>query len=298
MEPLTLKAKTFVAILNGAWRQLLLYRIVPFLVCALIAFAPSNLEAQKKNSRAATAKATQSKAEKQRARIVFDYNPAVLDLNFGKSEFAFVAINADGSTQAVRYGPYNPAIIGVYEGKLPEVEVAYLVDKARMVIPKASEITEPYVGSCDADSFQMSLTPQNGPRAQTFMPDPGCLIVMPKDIMELVEEMRIMWRRLNESPLAYGYIRSFPLNEDFLKSPQRTAKQFVSIKKFPAKLRAIVREARKHTPKFYAVTRAQYDQLLALISDPYHFYVIDNGLGYSLALFLSRERSTPPQRSS
>ena len=288
-------SESFVAGPNRALRQLVLDRIFPFLFCVLVAFAiSSTLEAQNKNQRAAV-KATQAKAEKQKVGIVFDYNPTVLDSDYVKSELAFVAISADGSTQAVRYGPYNPAIMGVYEGKLPKAEVAHLVDKARMVIPKASRIGEPYVGSCDANSFQMSLIPQKGPGLQPFMLYPGCLIVMPKDITEMVDEMRMMWKRLNESPLAYGYIRSLPLNEDFLKSPQRSTKQSISIEKFPPKLRPIVRSAQKQTPKFYAVTRTQYDQLLALTSDPSHFYVMDNGRAYSLSgFFLSRKSPLSP----
>jgi len=303
MKSLVLSSKTsaaFVATPNLAREQGLLDHLLPFLVCVLVGFATSStLEAQNKSRRTAAAKAKQSKAEKQRAWIVFDYNPTVLDSDYAKSEYVFVASNADGNTQAVRYGPYNPAIIGVYEGKLPAAEVVRLVDKARLVIPKASRITKPYVGSCDSITFQLSVTPNNDPSSQTFMPDPGCLMVMPKDIAEMVEQLHTIWRRLNESPLAFGYIRSFPLNEEFLKSPQRTPGQFTLIEKIPPKLQAIVRNARKQPAKFYAVTRTQYDQLMAFTRYPSHafdFVVVDNRRGYSITLAQSRKRALQPAK--
>lgn len=279
---------------KGARRQPLLDRVLLLLVFILVAFAPVCLEAQathgRKNPGAATAKSQSSRSQNQKPQLLFNYYPAVLGKPFKESEMVFVAIAKDGSTQAVRYGPYNPAIIAVYEGKLPKADVARLVARTQLAIPKASEINIPYAVSCDAETFELSINPPDG--AQSFMQYPGCLIVMPKDIMELVEEMRTLWRRLDESRLAYGYVRSFPLNEDFLKSPQRTAKQFVSIEKFPPQLRAIARDARKQTPKFYALSQKQYGQLLALTRDPSHSFdlkVVDNGRGYSLKLVQSRK---------
>jgi hypothetical protein len=303
MKSLVLSSKTlaaFVAGPNRVWRQALSDHILLFLISVLVAFATSStLKAQNKNRRAATAKAKQAKAEKQKVWIVFEYYPAVLVMDYQKSELAFVAINSDGSTQAVRYGPYNPTIIGVYEGKLPKAEVALLLDKVRIVIPKASRITKPYVGSCDSNGFQLSVTPNNDLASQTFMPDPGCLMVMPKDIAELVEQLRTIWMRLYESPLAFGYIKSFSLSEEFLKSPQRTPKQSILIEKIPPKLRAILRNARKQSPKFYAVTRTQYEQLTAFTrypSHPFDFTVVDNGRGYSITLAQSRKPALPPSK--
>jgi hypothetical protein len=181
-------------------------------------------------------------------------------------------------------------VLAVYGGKLPKADVTRLIARTQWAIPKASEINTPFAGSCDAETFELSLNLPDG--TQSVMQYPACLIVMPKEIVDLVEEMRTLWSRLDESRLGYGYVRSFPLNEDFLKSPQRTAQQLVSIKKFPLRLRGIMRNASKDTPKFYAVTQRQYDQLLALTSYPSHpfnFDVIDNGRAYSLTLLLSRK---------
>lgn len=284
-------SQSFVAGPNRARRQRLLNHILQLLVCVLVAFAASStLEAQNKNRRAATAKAKQATAENQRAWIVFEYNPAALDLNYAKSEFAFVAINSDGSTQAVRFGPYNPAVISVYEGKLPKAEVARLLDKIRTVIPKASEIAKPYVGFCDADSFQLSIVSQRSTVMESKMPDFGCLPAMPKEIRELVKEMRVIWQRLSKVPLAYGYLRRSPFEAYLLKSAEQSSSQLIAVSKLSRDRQAIIRNAIKHSPKFYALSQKQYGQLLALTRDPSHSFdlnVISNGRGYSLTLLKS-----------
>jgi len=289
--------ETFVAAPNRAPR-LFLRCMLPLVACVLVAFAASStLEAQNENWSAGTAKAKQSKAEKQRAWIVFEYNPAALVLNYEKSEFAFVAINTDGSAQAVRYGPYNPAIIGAYEGKLPKAEVALLLDKVRTVIPKASKIAKPYVGSCDSDSFQLSLTSQRSTVIQSKIPDFACLPAMPKEIFELAQEMRTVWQRLSKVPLAYGYLRRSPFEAYLLKSAELSSSQLIAVSKLSRDRRAIIRNAIKHSPKFYALSRAQYDQLKALThypSHPFDFDVVDNGRGYSLMLLQSRKGGLQP----
>jgi hypothetical protein len=243
----------------------------------------------------------QSKAEKQSAWIVFDYTPGVLDSNFEKSEFAFVAINTDGSAQAVRYGPYNPAIIGVYEGKLPKAEVSLLLDKVRMIIPTASEIAKPYVGSCDSDSFQLSITSQRSTIIQSKIPDFACLPVMPKEIFELAQEMRTVWQRLSKVPLAYGYLRRSPFEEYLLKSAEQSSSQLIAVSKLSRDRQAAIRNAIKHSPKFYALSRVQYDQLKALTrypSHPFDFDAVVKGRGYSLTLWGSRKIGAPRSKEN
>jgi hypothetical protein len=291
-------SESFVAGANRALQQLVLYQVFPFLFCVLVAFAsPSTVEAQNQNRSAATVKAKQAKAEKQKVGIVFEYNPAALDLNYAKSEFAFVAINTDGSAQAVRYGPYNPAIIGVYEGKLPKAEVALLLNRLRTVIPKASEIAKPYVGFCDSDSFQLSLIAQRSTVVESKMPDFGCLPAMPKEIRELVKDMRVIWQRLSKVPLAYGYLRRSPFEAYLLKSAEQSSSQLIAVSKLSRDRQAIIRNAIKHFPKFYALTRGQYDQLMALShypSRPFDFAVVDDGRSHLLELVQSRKRGLQP----
>jgi hypothetical protein len=244
-------------------------------------------------------KAKQAKAENQRAWIVFEYNPAALVLNYEKSEFAFVAINPDGSAQAVRFGPYHPAVISVYDGKLPKAEVALLLDKIRTVIPKASEIGKPYVGSCDADSFQLSIISQRYTVIESKMPDFGCLPAMPKEIRELVKDMRVIWQRLSKVPLAYGYLRRSPFEEYLLKSAEQSSSQLIAVSKLSRDRQAIILSAIKHSPKFYALTRGQYDQLMALSHYPSHsfdFNVVDKGRGYSLKLVQSSKGGLQPSK--
>lgn len=239
--------------------------------------------------------AKQSKAKRQRAWIVFEYNPAALDLNYEKSEFAFVAIYSDGSTQAVRFGPYSPAIIGVYQGKLPKAEVALLLDEVRTVIPEASEIAKAYVGSCDADSFQLSITSQRSTAIQSRTNNFACLLVMPKESFELAQEMRTVWQRLSKVPLAYGYLRLSPCNEYLLKSAEPGSSRLITVSKLSRDRQAIIRNAIKHSPKYYGLNHAQYDQLNFLASDLSHFHVIDNGAVHTLTRFLSRKSSNSPQ---
>lgn len=292
MESLTLKSKSSVtfAVPNGVRWQLLMYRLLSLLLFLLVASAPLSLKAQSKSRRVATTGSHSSKAQGQIAQIVFDYYPSPLSPNAKESEYVSVSIAGDGSTQAVRYGPYNPAIIAVYEGKLPKADVVRLVARTQLAIPKASEINIPYVRSCDSESFQLSVVSQKG-SAQVLMPDAGCLMVMPADIGDLVEEMRLVWRRLPESRLAFAYVRSFPVERDLLKFNSGTKQDFIPIGKFAGKLRTVIRSARKHTPRFYPISQTQYNQIRALLPDPSHFYVIENERPYWLVVSLSRNSS-------
>lgn len=241
---------------------------------------------------AASSKSQAAKTKGPSSRILFDYYPSPLFPR--SSEHVFVAIANDGITQAVRYGQHSPAIIAVYEGRIPKAEVVRLTSLMESVIPKAAEINKPYVGSCDADQFQLSLSSQNRSVTQLSMAEPGCLLMMPEEIRRAVEEMRTMWRRLNEARLMYGYVRSFPLSEDFLKSIPQNARRFVSIRRFRPKLRAIVRNAIRQTPKYDGLNQAQSEHLKSLASGSSHFYVIDNGAVHSLMLILSRKPSQSP----
>src|SRR5437870_3595920 len=104
--------------------QMLKFRsllILAFLVFATTASSIAQEESKRpvpKPSVKHLAKSRASGSQRKIAQIVFHYYPAALSLDFKDSEFVFVVIAGDGTTQAVRYGPYNPAIIAVYEGKL------------------------------------------------------------------------------------------------------------------------------------------------------------------------------------
>jgi len=228
-------------------------------------------------------------SQNKRAQISFHYYPSPLDSNYKDAEFVFVAIVGDGTTQAVRRGPYNPAIIGVYEGKLPEATVAQFVARAEEIIPQASETTKPYIGSCDAESFQLSVAYQRTAVNQNKMAEHACLLVMPQEIRDFVGELREVWKQWNDSPLAYGYVRSIPLEQGFLKSAKSNPRRFVSIRKLSPRLQAIVRNVGSRAPRFYALRQRDYEQLRASANDPAHFYVVDNGHGYFLTdFFISR----------
>ncbi len=228
-------------------------------------------------------------SQSKTAQISFHYYPSPFDWNYKNLEFVFVVIAGDGTAQAVLRGPYNPAIIGVYEGTLPEATVEHFIVRAEEIIPKASEITKPYIGSCDAESFQLSVDYQRPSVSQNKRVPDACLLVMPQEIRDFVEEIRGVWKQLNQSTLAYGYVRSFPLEGDLLKSAKSNPKRFVSIRKLAPRLQAIVRNVGKQTPKFYALRQVDYEQLRASTNDPAHFYVIDNDHGYFLTdFFISR----------
>jgi hypothetical protein len=269
------------------------------LVFALGAIAPSCVKAQiarsRKDAPLPMAAPGTSAGPGKVNQLVLDYYPSGLFAT-KDSELFSVVIGSDGRTQAVRYGFYDPAIIAVYEGTITRADVGRLVARARAAIPKAVQKNIQYQGSCDSESFQMSLNYQNPSQTKSTLPYPICLPVMPREIFDLVEEMRGLWKRLPESRLADGYVQSFVFEKDFLKSPHRNIKQFAPIQKFPPRLRAIVRDATKHSPKFYPISRARLEALRALRSDPSHFFVIDNGRGYSLDLYAARPISVPRPR--
>jgi len=164
---------------------------------------------------------------------------------------------------------------------------------------RARLIGEPYVGSCDADSFEMSVISQRSKVIESKISDFACLPVMPQEILELAQELRIVWKRLNEVPLSCGYRRCSPFETPSLKSTVRSSSQLTAVDKLSRDRQAIIRNAIKLAPKFYAVSRAQYDLLMALSryrSHPSDFAVVDNGRGYSLTLVQSRQRALPPSK--
>jgi len=111
--------------------------------------------------------------------------------------------------------------------------------------------------------------------------------------------MRTVWKRLSEVPLAYGYLRRSPFEEYLLKSAEQSSSQLNAVSKLSRDRQTIIRNAIKHLPNFYALSRAQYDLLMALTRYPSHpsdFNVVDKGRGYSLKLVQSRKGGLQPSK--
>ncbi|HBB89887.1 MAG TPA: hypothetical protein DC047_19970 [Blastocatellia bacterium] len=116
-------------------------------------------ESSKQKSARCDSRVTYFKSTRSERTNVFDYYPSPLSPSAKDSEYVFVSIAGDGSTQAVRYGPYNPAIVAVYEGKLPKADVVRLVARTQLAIPKLPRLISltfvPVI--LNASNFQSSL---------------------------------------------------------------------------------------------------------------------------------------------
>jgi hypothetical protein len=222
-------------------------------------------------------------------QIVFEYDPSGLDAQTGESVFSSVAV--DGVTQVVRYRSDNRSIIGVYEGRLLETERAKLVSQSESLIPKASDINKPYVGSCDADSFSLSLVDQNHIVDPSTKPDRICLLAMTKEIRDLVEELRTLWKRMSATTLSYGYGKVSPAKRK-LSAAETKEKPVISIRRLTPTLKNKVRTMTKNSPKFIGLSNSEYDQLLALSSGSSRFYVRADGGFFLVELLLSRSRES------
>jgi hypothetical protein len=279
------------SLIAGSRVAALMWPSVLIVVLASGAFSQFELRAQ-----------TAPQSQTEPSQLLFNFQPGLTSRAREESEFVSVAIAKNGSTQIVRYAEYQPSIIAVYEGSIPGADVARLFASAESIIPRASRISMPYIGSCDSDVFDLSLIQQNSSAIQTQ--EGFCLIVMPADIQGLVQELRVMWKRLRETPIAYGYVRTVRLSEDDLKSLDTKSTQFFSMQRVSPKLRVLLRKANGPAPRYYGLSKAQFAELASLavgplflyFNGPMHFYVRDNGRVYSLALFESRNASSLENR--
>lgn len=101
-------------------------RVLLMLALALTNRAPLSLSATDRSHPHASTKDS-SKEVGRAVDVLFEYNPPPLSADFKNSEYVFVWLATDGSTQVVRYGPYDPSVIAVYEGKLPMADATRLI---------------------------------------------------------------------------------------------------------------------------------------------------------------------------
>ena len=231
--------------------------------------------------------------QSHKRRVLFEYHPSGLRARPEESESLLVSITVDGKTKAVRYRFSNPAIIAVYEGRLSETERDRLVDRAEALSPKAWQINQPYIGSCDSDSFELSVSKYHRPTSWR-RPAQLCLIIMPKEIRDFVDEMRVLWKRMSEMPLAYSYGRAFPANRDLRKAVKREARPLISIGKLSAKLRKKILSMIENPAEFTEISQSEHNQLLTVSGGASQFYIIANRSHYFLTeLLLSKSTKSP-----
>lgn len=273
------------SLLAGLRVAALMWPTVLIVVLTASAFSQFEVKAQ-----------TAPQSQIQPSQLLFNFEPGLISRAHEESEFVFVNIAKNGSTQIVRHAEYEPSIIAVYEGSIPRADVARLFASAAAVIPRASSISKPYTGSCDSDLFELALIRQGSSAIQTQ--DQFCLIAMPADILALVQELRMMWKRLRETPIAHAYVRTVRLSEDDVKS--MNSKQFFSMQRVSPKLRALLRKANGPAPRYFGLSQAQCEELASLaigpllvyVKGPLELKVQDNGRVYSLALSETRNASS------
>lgn len=232
-------------------------------------------------------------------QILFEYHSSGMAGNPEASEDLFVLVAIDGRAQVVRYRIYNPRVIAVYGSRLPESERVRLVALAEASIPKASEINRPYIGSCDTDGFEVSLLNGDHFPVLSTRPNTICLVPMPKEIRDFVEEIKNLWKRLDESPLAYGYARTFPANLNNSKVSRSELGHIVSLRTLPAKLKVKVRAMTRATREFSGICQTEYKQLVKLASGSTRFYLAaGRGNHFLIELLLSGSARSDIERKT
>lgn len=259
---------------------MLKYFLIVAIVCLIILILPGVILAHN------------DKVQDSNIEIRFEYSPSALTTDPKDTESVFLTIRGDGRAEALRYGAYQPTIITVYRGVLPRADVEKIVAKVQGVISESARHRRYASGVQDTDVFHLSILPCNDLITKQQVIDYWAVIESSGGARIVIEQLRELWKRLKEINPAYAYVRSEPIENEAFRKLGRDP-QFISIQKFPRKLRPIILKALKRPLSFNSISKKQFNQLLAFTSTQY-FTVVDGNSGFSLTLHLSLRHSRKP----
>lgn len=226
----------------------------------------------------------------EKAAIFLNYYPSVFRLNLEESEYVWVKVQANGRAKVVLYGQYYWSDnISKYQGRLPKTYVRQLVNRTTEALSSNSSTRHYEGGPQDEEVFYLSILPLS----QTFHQQPldylG-LLETPRNVSDLIYELRTLWKRLEKARPAYAYLR---VESVVRVSPQQVRQdlRFKPLQRFPQELRQIILAAVRNPLNFQALSRQQSDKFLVTTSSLTSFHAVIDGFAYRVTLYLPRMES-------
>jgi hypothetical protein len=206
-----------------------------------------------------------------------------------------VTVQPDGKAKAVLFGEYYwSEAVSVYQGRLPKSYVKQLLNRVAEAISGDTSRRHYKGGPQDEQVFYLSTLPLSQTFHQRNLVYTG-LLAAPRNVSDLIYELRTLWKRLEKVRPAYAYLRVDSVGR---VSPQHVRKhlEFKPLETFPRELRPIVLAAISRPLTFEPLSRPQSVRILSVIPSPTSFNVVIGGRAYRLTLYLPRTKSPSTSR--
>lgn len=227
---------------------------------------------------------TANHVESQVEEIRFSFHPRWRERD---QDDVFLTVNADGKAEAVFNDYDGSRITRVYKGTLPKAEVSRLSERIRAALREANKQKDRNGVIREGDLFYLSVTGKDVAVEQSV----GVVEGVP-EVKSIVEELRVLWKRLTKTPLADAYIKTSSIENDRLGLLLKEGKlRFISFRDFPHELQSVVRTAISKSFGFIPLNQNQYERLKSYTTHG-ELYGTDGEEGYKLTVLLSQQHST------
>ena len=216
---------------------------------------------------------------------------AVQEIHFGyyprfrpeRLDDQFVTIRRGGEAYALKFDSSGGKVFAAYEGRLSGRDWARLAARVEEAFGEVERAGPPDPDiAYEGDIIYLAVKTEGGAIREMGRMASS----LPESVWDLLRDLSMLWKRLQEVPPAAGYLRSRRMNRERFESLQRKdPKLLVAVEEFPPDLRPIVAEVIDTPEYFKPISREQYEKLRAQRS----LVVSHKGSGYYLYLFTSRE---------
>lgn len=255
---------------------LILERVVSFPICTLA------LVASIASIFCLGSEAFQSGAKNREVRLTFNSYPPKVDF----PNPIFIVLRENGDTTALSYSEYQRKVLDVFIGKLSKAETDSIFART-----KHSSFIEAlkrgYFGNTgntveEGDSFSLSIEPELGKAY-------GLEHKSPEVIRKLITDLIMLPKRLKRTLPLEAYITSENIEKERFDVLKREGKlNFISVGSLPTQLQTIVSSVINQPYDFYSLSKVQHDEILKYASYGHDIYIIADGSGYKLRLFLGK----------
>ena len=188
--------------------------LLVLLLCVLAATVSVYPAQQNPSAGKARSRSTSGISKKPDRSIVirFDYYPPVGVIDPAESESVFVSILENGKANVIRYGPYfKTDSLRIHQGVLSRQDTSQLISRIRKVLSEWSPDRVYDDGFQDEDIFYLAVAPRNSLPIEIRY---SGLLGSSREVTSLVDELRMLWKRLDETLAACAYVRSKPINQE------------------------------------------------------------------------------------
>ena len=230
---------------------------------------------------------TLDKARDRDLEVRLDFIPFVPRREFRDS--LWLTLRGDGKVRIVHHR-LEMFVDAVYEGTLPPANAMSLVSRAKQAQSEWKLFAKGRLAGRDDSLFRMVVLPAGSADEKDVFG--GQLGDATENTRSLVEDLLVLWNRLEKVSAAEAYLRSVPFHEEELKRIRQNEElRVMSVQQFPAGLQQLLIDSLNHPRDFVGISRAQYDQLV----EYKQFVVSANNSIYRLGRLLPTPRDAVRQ---